>query len=120
VFIIETMGGYCGYLANVGGLAAGADAVYIYEEPFDIRELQVRGHRSPALGQGRPPVDIVQVCCWRAEEHPQTLSSSSRPSTDFTSFENHTVFSQWAHEHMSANPPKHPQSPLALSAQRTQ
>ena len=50
----------------------------------------------------------------------QTLSSSSRPSTDFTSFENHTVFSQWAHEHMSANPPKHPQSPLALSAQRTQ
>ncbi|XP_041923490.1 ATP-dependent 6-phosphofructokinase, platelet type isoform X1 [Alosa pseudoharengus] len=40
VFIIETMGGYCGYLATVGGLAAGADAAYIYEEPFDIRELQ--------------------------------------------------------------------------------
>lgn len=41
VFIIETMGGYCGYLASVGGLAAGADAAYIYEEPFDIRDLQV-------------------------------------------------------------------------------
>ncbi|XP_077008002.1 ATP-dependent 6-phosphofructokinase, platelet type isoform X2 [Tamandua tetradactyla] len=41
VFIIETMGGYCGYLANMGGLAAGADAAYIFEEPFDIRELQV-------------------------------------------------------------------------------
>ncbi|XP_029384488.1 ATP-dependent 6-phosphofructokinase, platelet type isoform X2 [Echeneis naucrates] len=40
VFIIETMGGYCGYLASVGGLAAGADAVYIYEEPFDIKDLQ--------------------------------------------------------------------------------
>ncbi|XP_014885288.1 ATP-dependent 6-phosphofructokinase, platelet type isoform X9 [Poecilia latipinna] len=40
VFIIETMGGYCGYLATVGGLAAGADAAYIYEEPFDIRDLQ--------------------------------------------------------------------------------
>uniref|UniRef100_A0A672K8P9 Phosphofructokinase, platelet n=1 Tax=Sinocyclocheilus grahami TaxID=75366 RepID=A0A672K8P9_SINGR len=40
VFIIETMGGYCGYLASVGGLAAGADAAYIFEEPFDIRELQ--------------------------------------------------------------------------------
>uniref|UniRef100_A0A8C6UYX6 ATP-dependent 6-phosphofructokinase n=1 Tax=Neogobius melanostomus TaxID=47308 RepID=A0A8C6UYX6_9GOBI len=40
VFIIETMGGYCGYLASVGGLASGADAVYIYEEPFDIRDLQ--------------------------------------------------------------------------------
>ncbi|XP_070708865.1 ATP-dependent 6-phosphofructokinase, platelet type isoform X2 [Pempheris klunzingeri] len=40
VFIIETMGGYCGYLASVGGLAAGADAAYIYEESFDIRDLQ--------------------------------------------------------------------------------
>uniref|UniRef100_A0A8C3HUU9 ATP-dependent 6-phosphofructokinase n=1 Tax=Chrysemys picta bellii TaxID=8478 RepID=A0A8C3HUU9_CHRPI len=40
VFIIETMGGYCGYLANMGGLAAGADAAYIFEEKFDIRELQ--------------------------------------------------------------------------------
>ncbi|XP_030629174.1 ATP-dependent 6-phosphofructokinase, platelet type [Chanos chanos] len=40
VFIIETMGGYCGYLATVGGLAAGADAAYVYEEPFDIRDLQ--------------------------------------------------------------------------------
>uniref|UniRef100_A0A674DML7 6-phosphofructokinase n=1 Tax=Salmo trutta TaxID=8032 RepID=A0A674DML7_SALTR len=40
VFIIETMGGYCGYLASVGGLAAGADTVYIYEEPFGIRDLQ--------------------------------------------------------------------------------
>ncbi|ERE79898.1 6-phosphofructokinase type C-like protein [Cricetulus griseus] len=40
VFIIETMGGYCGYLANMSGLAAGADAAYIFEEPFDIRDLQ--------------------------------------------------------------------------------
>ncbi|XP_056599276.1 ATP-dependent 6-phosphofructokinase, platelet type isoform X3 [Triplophysa dalaica] len=40
VFIIETMGGYCGYLATVGALAAGADAAYIYEESFDIRDLQ--------------------------------------------------------------------------------
>ncbi|XP_034038273.1 ATP-dependent 6-phosphofructokinase, platelet type-like isoform X2 [Thalassophryne amazonica] len=40
VFIIETMGGFCGYLATVGGLAAGADTVYIYEEPFSIRDLQ--------------------------------------------------------------------------------
>lgn len=43
VFIIETMGGYCGYLATMAGLAAGADAAYIYEEPFGIRDLEV-GH----------------------------------------------------------------------------
>ncbi|XP_074123286.1 ATP-dependent 6-phosphofructokinase, platelet type isoform X2 [Sminthopsis crassicaudata] len=40
VFIIETMGGYCGYLASMGGLSAGADIAYIFEEKFDIRELQ--------------------------------------------------------------------------------
>ncbi|XP_017659285.1 PREDICTED: ATP-dependent 6-phosphofructokinase, muscle type-like, partial [Lepidothrix coronata] len=35
------MGGFCGYLATMAGLAAGADAAYIYEEPFNIRDLQV-------------------------------------------------------------------------------
>ncbi|XP_030054746.1 ATP-dependent 6-phosphofructokinase, platelet type isoform X1 [Microcaecilia unicolor] len=40
VFIIETMGGFCGYLANMGALASGADAAYVFEEPFDIRDLQ--------------------------------------------------------------------------------
>ncbi|XP_070945667.1 ATP-dependent 6-phosphofructokinase, platelet type-like isoform X1 [Macaca nemestrina] len=39
---IKTMGGYCGYLANMGGIAAGADAAYIFEEPFDIEDLQGR------------------------------------------------------------------------------
>ncbi|XP_021928302.1 ATP-dependent 6-phosphofructokinase isoform X3 [Zootermopsis nevadensis] len=40
VFIIETMGGYCGYLATVAGLAGGADAAYIFEEKFSIKDLQ--------------------------------------------------------------------------------
>lgn len=39
VFIIETMGGYCGYLATVAGLAGGADAAYIFEEKFNIQDL---------------------------------------------------------------------------------
>lgn len=39
VFIIETMGGYCGYLATMAGLAGGCDAAYIHEEPFNIHEL---------------------------------------------------------------------------------
>ncbi|XP_053147230.1 ATP-dependent 6-phosphofructokinase, muscle type isoform X1 [Hemicordylus capensis] len=41
VFIIETMGGYCGYLATMAGLAAGADAAYIYEDPFTIHDLEM-------------------------------------------------------------------------------
>ncbi|XP_061470698.1 ATP-dependent 6-phosphofructokinase, muscle type isoform X1 [Rhineura floridana] len=41
VFIIETMGGYCGYLATMAGLSAGADAAYIYEDPFTIHDLEM-------------------------------------------------------------------------------
>ncbi|XP_054473882.1 phosphofructokinase, muscle b isoform X2 [Anoplopoma fimbria] len=41
VFIVETMGGYCGYLATMAGLASGADAAYIYEENFNIHDLEV-------------------------------------------------------------------------------
>ncbi len=39
IFIVETMGGYCGYLATMAGLAGGCDAAYIHEEKFDINEL---------------------------------------------------------------------------------
>ncbi|KAK6471210.1 ATP-dependent 6-phosphofructokinase [Huso huso] len=41
VFIVETMGGYCGYLATMAGLASGADAAYIFEDPFSIHDLEV-------------------------------------------------------------------------------
>ncbi|XP_051854144.1 ATP-dependent 6-phosphofructokinase, liver type [Antechinus flavipes] len=40
VFIVETMGGYCGYLATVTGIAVGADAAYIFEDPFTIHDLK--------------------------------------------------------------------------------
>ena len=39
VFIVETMGAYCGYLATMAGLAGGADAAYIHEEAFGIKDL---------------------------------------------------------------------------------
>lgn len=41
VFIVETMGGYCGYLATMAGLAAGADAAYVFEEKINIKDLEV-------------------------------------------------------------------------------
>ncbi|CAL8069090.1 unnamed protein product [Calicophoron daubneyi] len=40
VFVVETMGGFCGYLATMSGLAGGADAACIYEEPFTIDDLR--------------------------------------------------------------------------------
>lgn len=41
VFVVETMGGYCGYLATSTAIAVGADAAYIFEEPFNIYDLKV-------------------------------------------------------------------------------
>lgn len=40
VFVVETMGGFCGYLATSTGIAVGADAVYIFEDPFTIHDLK--------------------------------------------------------------------------------
>ena len=40
VFVIETMGGYCGFLATLSCLAGGADAAYIFEEKPTITDLQ--------------------------------------------------------------------------------
>lgn len=46
VFVVETMGGYCGYLATTTGIAVGADAAYIFEDPFNIHDLKVPHHNS--------------------------------------------------------------------------
>ena len=40
VFVVETMGRYCGYLPTLAALAAGADVAYIFEEQFTISDLQ--------------------------------------------------------------------------------
>lgn len=34
------MGGFCGYLATFSALAGGADAAYIFEEKFTIKDLE--------------------------------------------------------------------------------
>lgn len=78
VFIIETMGGFCGYLANMGALAAGADAAYIFEEPFDIRDLQVRRRLPGSPGRCCEGVAGARVTRQHSgAPHP----ASSRPAT---------------------------------------
>ena len=40
LFLVETMGGSCGYLTVMGGLAGGADATYIHETETSIEVMQ--------------------------------------------------------------------------------
>ncbi|MBK8181850.1 MAG: 6-phosphofructokinase [Candidatus Competibacteraceae bacterium] len=39
-FVVETMGRFCGYLALMGGLAGGAERVYLHEEGITLNDLQ--------------------------------------------------------------------------------
>ena len=39
-FVVEVMGRYCGYLALMGGLATGAERVYLNEEGVRLADLQ--------------------------------------------------------------------------------
>lgn len=41
VFIVEIMGGYCGYLVIVIGIVVGVDVVYVFEDFFNIYDLKV-------------------------------------------------------------------------------
>lgn len=53
-FVVETMGGPCGYLALMAGLAAGAERVYLPEEPITIRHLADDAERmTRAFERGR-------------------------------------------------------------------
>ncbi|OAF66124.1 hypothetical protein A3Q56_06162 [Intoshia linei] len=40
VFIVETHGGFCGYLATMAGLSSGADAAYIFEKKIDVQDIK--------------------------------------------------------------------------------
>ena len=40
LFLVETMGAYCGYLSTLGAIAGGADAAYIHEEIVSVETMQ--------------------------------------------------------------------------------
>lgn len=61
VFVVETMGGYCGYLATSTGIAVGADAAYIFEDPFNIHDLTVRPAKHTFSNSCRLYVKFVAV-----------------------------------------------------------
>ncbi len=40
VFIVEVMGSYCGYLAELAGLSTGAEKIYLHEDGVHIRSVE--------------------------------------------------------------------------------
>ncbi|CAF0941347.1 unnamed protein product [Brachionus calyciflorus] len=52
VFVVETMGGYCGYLASIAGLGSGADQSYIFEDQFTIQDILDDVHHLCAKMEG--------------------------------------------------------------------
>ncbi len=80
-FVVEVMGHYCGYLALMGGLATGAERVYLHEEGIKLRDLQtdveslLRGFQSgKRLGlvirneYANPVYDTKFICSLFEEE----------------------------------------------------
>ena len=72
VFVVQTMGGYCGYLATMAGLAAGADTSYIFEDKFTISDM----HKDVARLVGKFKVGGIQR---------GIITRSERCSVNFTS-----------------------------------
>ena len=53
-FVVETMGQHCGYLTLMGGLATGAERVYIHEEGITLQDLQIDvDHLNTGFSQGK-------------------------------------------------------------------
>ncbi len=53
-FVVEVMGGYCGYLGLMSGLATGAERVYLHEEGVTLRTLQEDlVHMTESFKRGR-------------------------------------------------------------------
>jgi 6-phosphofructokinase 1 len=47
-FVVEVMGRYCGYLALMGGLATGAEHVFLHEEGITLDDLRTQLDRMAA------------------------------------------------------------------------
>ncbi|KAA1423499.1 ATP-dependent 6-phosphofructokinase [Mumia zhuanghuii] len=55
--VVEVMGRHAGWIALRSGIAGGADAILIPEQPFDIEEVVARCARVTA--RGRAPIVVV-------------------------------------------------------------
>jgi len=53
-FVVEVMGRYCGYLALMGGLATGAETVFLHEEGITLEDLRDElGRMAAGFAEGK-------------------------------------------------------------------
>lgn len=58
-FVAEAMGRYCGYLAMMSGIAAGAEYVYLNEEPLTLEKLSDDARRLRKSFEGGRRLHLV-------------------------------------------------------------
>src|SRR6202007_2407723 len=74
----EVMGRHTGWIATLGGMAGGADAILVPERPFDVE--QVAGHIRRRHARGRK-FSIV-VVAEGATPREGTMETRQSPATD--------------------------------------
>ncbi len=66
-FIVEVMGRNCGYLALMAGVAGGAEAIVLPEQPTDPEELAGEIRRSYARGKSHALVVVAEGARYNAD-----------------------------------------------------
>ena len=60
VMVVEVMGRTCGWIATYAGVAGGADAILVPEEPYDLSELAERLRARVAAGRRYSVVVVAE------------------------------------------------------------
>jgi 6-phosphofructokinase 1 len=84
-FIVEVMGRSCGYLALMAGIAGGAEAIVLPEQPLEAETLSTEIRRSYARGKSHAIIVVAEGARYNADacvqyfhEHAQRLGFELR------------------------------------------
>ena len=80
VMVLEVMGRHAGWIATVGGIAGGADEIFIPEDPFDIDE--VCRHLKERHDRGKN-FSIIVVAEGAEPKHIGSLVTNPKEKDDF-------------------------------------
>ncbi|HTA16043.1 MAG TPA: 6-phosphofructokinase [Solirubrobacteraceae bacterium] len=82
VMVVEVMGRHAGWIATYAGIAGGADAILVPEQPFDVDELCARLRRRHASGITFSIVVVAEGATPR-EGSAMSAAAAERGADDF-------------------------------------